>query len=275
MWGNDMTEPAATRARPGDNPVVQVENVSFSFNHEPIIERANLTIRHKDFVWVVGPNGGGKTTLMKIILGLLQPDTGRVRVFGNDIDSVRRRIGYVPQQPQLDRRFPITVNEVVLMGRLSGGARPGGYSAEDREAARSALDMVDLAIMAPRSLHELSGGQQRRLLIARALACEPDLLILDEPTANLDRAMEAELFDLLRDLNKRMTVLMVSHDPAFVSDFVEHVVCVNRVVSVHPTASLDQKFIAELYGAPVRLVRHDLHNQKNQGRNHSESANPE
>jgi zinc transport system ATP-binding protein len=174
----------------------------------------------------------------------------------------RHRIGYVPQHANLDRRFPITVLEVALMGRLTGGLNAGSYSASDRTSAIQALELLDIGDLAPRSINELSGGQQRRLLIARALAAEPELLFLDEPTANLDRQIESELFDIFKELNNRLTIIMVSHDPAFVSDFVEHVVCVNRTVAVHPTAKMDRQFIGELYGTQVRMVRHDLHNHK-------------
>jgi zinc transport system ATP-binding protein len=251
---------------PTDNPVIALDNVTFSFNRKPVLENVTLQVNDRDFVWVVGPNGGGKTTLVRILMGLLRPRQGSVRIFGSDVLSARRRIGYMPQNPHLDRRFPVTVMDVTLTGRLSAGILPYRYTSADHQAAEQALEMVGLLTQAQLPLHELSGGQQRRLLIARALVSEPELLILDEPTANLDRNIEAGLFELLRELNKRLTIVMISHDPAFVSDFVEHVVCVNRTVGIHPTAALQPDFIAELYGSPVRLVRHDLHNHRDQDR---------
>jgi len=240
-------------------PVIELENVGFSYNSRPVLENVSLTVNEKEFVWIVGPNGGGKTTLVKIILGLLQPKSGIVQVFGKSASAARRRIGYMPQQARLDLRFPVTARDVVLMGRLNHGFRPGSYSASDHSTARDALGLVGMESEADTPLKDLSGGQQRRLLIARALACQPDMLLLDEPTANLDRAVERELFDLLRDLNGRLTIMMVSHDPAFVSDFVEQVVCVNRTVAVHPTTDRDREFIDELYGEGMRMVRHDKH----------------
>ena len=240
-------------------PAIKLENVGFSYNSRPVLESVNLTVNEKDFIWVVGPNGGGKTTLVKLILGLLQPKTGTVRIFGKSATSARRRIGYMPQQARLDLRFPVTARDVVLMGRLNHGFKPGSYSASDRSTAHDALGLVGMESEADTPLKDLSGGQQRRLLIARALACQPDMLLLDEPTANLDRAVERELFDLLKDLNGRLTIMMVSHDPAFVSDFVEQVVCVNRTVAVHPTTDRDREFIDELYGEGMRMVRHDKH----------------
>jgi len=242
-----------------DRPVIELINVGFAYNSKPVLENVNLTVNEKDFVWIVGPNGGGKTTLVKIILGLLQPKTGSVRIFGKSASSARRRIGYMPQQAQLDLRFPVTARDVVLMGRLNRGLLPGSYKVTDRATAHDALKLVGMESMADIPLKDLSGGQQRRLLIARALACQPDMLLLDEPTANLDRAVERELFDLLKDLNGRLTIMMVSHDPAFVSDFVEQVVCVNRTVAVHPTTDRDREFIDELYGEGMRMVRHDKH----------------
>lgn len=241
------------------NPVIVIENVSFSYNDEPVLEDVNLTISAREFVWIVGPNGGGKTTLVKIVLGLLRPRRGKVTVFGASASASRRRIGYMPQHAQLDLRFPVTVMDVALMGRLTSGIRPGPYSGEDRDSAGRALELTGLAVTANRPLGELSGGQHRRLLIARALACEPELLLLDEPTANLDRRVERELYELLRKLNEHLTIVMVSHDPAFVSDFVKQVVCVNHTVAVHPTSEMERLGMEEIFGPEIRLVRHDRH----------------
>lgn len=238
--------------------VLKLENVSFGYNSKPVLENASLSVADREFVWVVGPNGGGKTTLVKLILGLLHPKSGTIRVFGRSPEAARRRIGYMPQQAQLDLRFPVTALDVALMGRLYNGVARGSYSSSDRAIAEQALEVVGLENTAPVPLRELSGGQQRRLLIARALACRPDLLILDEPTANLDRKVERELFELLKKLNQQLAIIMVSHDPAFVSDFVEQVVCVNRTVAVHPTTDRHHEFIDELY-RDVRMVRHDRH----------------
>ncbi|MEW5925241.1 MAG: ABC transporter ATP-binding protein [Candidatus Zixiibacteriota bacterium] len=249
------------------NQVVRIENLTFSYDGVPVLEKVNLKIEENDFVWVVGPNGGGKTTLVKLILGLLQPRSGIVEVFGRHPSDVRSRIGYMPQFARLDPQFPINVIDVVLMGRLGSRRKLGPFSRNDREIAESVLDEVGLLDLSRKSFSSLSGGQQRRVLIARALAVEPELLILDEPTANLDLLVEKELYDLLRTLNSRLTIIMVSHDPAFVSDNVERVVCVKRTVSEHPTCELEGNFIGELFGGEMRLVRHDKHigKKKNNG----------
>ena len=247
-----------TESKPS-TPVISLDDVSFSYNSKPVLENVSLQVEENNFIWIVGPNGGGKTTLVKILLGLLSPKSGTVKIFGKPASSARRRIGYMPQHAQLDLRFPVTARDVVLMGRLNKGLKPGAYNASDKEIVREALELVGMDSLADTPLKNLSGGQQRRLLIARALACQPDILLLDEPTANLDRAVERELFDILKKLNQRLTIIMVSHDPAFVSDFVEQVVCVNRTVAVHPTTDRDREFIDELYGSGMRMVRHDKH----------------
>lgn len=243
-------------------PVVVLKDLTFAYNGDIILEDVNLSIADREFVWIVGPNGGGKTTLVKILLGLLRPQKGSVSVFGAPAAVSRRRVGYMPQHARLDPGFPVTALDVVLMGRLNGKVRPGPYSAADHGIAVRALEQVGMNDSAHKALRELSGGQQRRLLIARALACQPDLLLLDEPTANLDRQVERELFEFLKELNKRLTIIMVSHDPAFVSDFVERVVCVNRSVAVHPTSDRDGESIDALYGVHMRMVRHDRHQDK-------------
>jgi zinc transport system ATP-binding protein len=243
-----------------DEAVITIEGLTFGYNGAPVLEDVNLTINQKEFVWVVGPNGGGKTTLLKLMLGLLRPARGMVRVFGQSPRQARPRIGYMPQYVQLDPQFPVDVLDIVLMGRLGNGVRWGPHRKHDKEAAAQALREVGLWEKHGHSFSTLSGGQQRRLLIARALACEPDLLLLDEPTANLDLVFERELFELLRKLNQRLTIVMVSHDPAFVSQFVERVVCVNRKVAVHPTSEMEEEIMNELYGRRVRMVRHDQYN---------------
>jgi zinc transport system ATP-binding protein len=241
-------------------PVVEIQDVSFAYNRMSVLEQVNLTFYEKDFIWIVGPNGGGKTTLMKLILGLLRPNRGTIKVFGKTPTSARKQIGYMPQHVHFDAHFPVTVMDVVLMGRLGSNFRMGSYSFSDKKAALKALKPVGLETAGNKSLHVLSGGQQRRLLIARALASEPDMLLLDEPTANLDLQVERELYRLLRKLNEELTIITVSHDPAFVSDFVKEVVCVSRgTVAVHPTSVVQGAAIDELYGGQVRMVRHDQH----------------
>lgn len=240
-----------------DSPAVSIEGVTFSFGRQLVLDNATVEIPQRDFVCMVGPNGGGKTTLLKLILGLLEPAAGRIQVFGESPLKARPRVGYMPQYAELDPRFPVSVMDVVLMGRLGPGRRFGRYRGEDKAAAREAIEQVGLEAVHDRHLSELSGGQRQRVLIARALASEPDLLILDEPDASLDPRVQIHLYDLLVQLNERLTVIMVTHDIGVVSQAIKGVVCVNRHVSRHDTAELTGEVISDLYGGDVQAVSHD------------------
>ena len=230
--------------------------MTFSYATEPVVQNVNLTVGPRELTCIVGPNGGGKTTLLKLMLGLLRPDTGQVLIFGRPPERMRSRLGYMPQHLQYDPQFPVTVMDIVLMGRL--GRRWGGrYTPADKAAARAALEQLGVDGLADRLFAKLSGGQRQRILIARALACEPALLLLDEPTANVDALVEVQLMEILQQLNQRMAVLMVTHDLGFVSDVVENVICVNRKVVVHPTSEITGEVIHDIYGDDRRMVRHD------------------
>jgi zinc transport system ATP-binding protein len=238
--------------------VVSVRDVAFSYDGRNFaLENASFSVLEGEFAAVIGPNGGGKTTVLRLLLGLIEPQRGTVRVFGMRPAAARRRVGYMPQYPKLDAEFPVTALDVVLMGRLGHTAAFGPFKNRDREAARRALEEVRAVDLWNRSFSALSSGQRQRVLIARALACEPELLLLDEPTSNLDPSVQDDVQDLLHVLNERMTVVVVSHDVAFVSKHVTKVVCVNRTVALHPTAEIKDDLFAVLYGqSGVRFVDH-------------------
>ncbi|MEW6347738.1 MAG: ABC transporter ATP-binding protein [Thermodesulfobacteriota bacterium] len=252
-------ETAITRPRDSaqDVPAIEIENLTFSYDGHPIVKDVNLKINEHEFVAIVGPNGGGKTTLLKLLLGLLQPSAGSIRIFGKRPTEARHQIGYMPQHAHLDPQFPVTVMDVVLMGRIGNSRWVSTYSGQDRQAAERCLKELHMWEFRNAHFSAISGGQRQRVLIARALVSEPRLLLLDEPTAGLDLAVESLFLDLLKGLAENLTVVMVSHDLGFVSRYVHTVVCVRRNVVVHPTSEITGDVIDHMYGSPMRIVRHD------------------
>jgi len=245
-----------------DEPVISLRDVSFSYGNAPVLEDVSFDVGPLESMCIVGPNGGGKTTLVKLILGLLAPKAGEIRVFGRAPWLTRSNIGYMPQHVLYDPQFPVTAMDIVLMGRLGRrgfGGFFGWHGRDDRQAALESLEQVDMADFAHRPFASLSGGQRQRVLVARALCSQPELLLLDEPTSNVDTLVESHLWELLRKLNSRMTVLMVTHDLGVVSNLVEKVICVNRRVVVHATKEVTGEVISDLYGGHVRMVRHGEH----------------
>lgn len=241
----------------GPTLAIDLEDVWFRFDGSPpVLEAVGLQVPAREFLGVVGPNAGGKSTLLKVILGLYEPYRGRVRVLGDSPRRARGRIGYVPQYATFSREFPTDVMHAVLMGRLGMGGRWGRYTVADRAAAEKAMEETEVADLANRHIDTLSGGQLQRVLVARALACDPQLLLLDEPTSNIDQRVETDIFDYLKAFNERMTIVVVSHDIGFISRYVDRVACLNRTLVCHDTADIDGKTIQELYGADVQMVAH-------------------
>ena len=237
--------------------IVSVKNVSFSYGPgTTVLDNVSFDLAENETICMVGPNGGGKTTLLNIILGILKPDTGTVSVFGEKPEKSRIKIGYMPQHSQFDSDFPVNALDVVIMGRVNQRLF-GRYSKDDRLAALKAMDEMGVDSLAFRHFSALSGGQRQRILIARALTCEPELLLLDEPTANIDPGVQEDFYAKVEELSKRMTVLMVSHDLGVVSRKISSVICVNRQVHIHPVSRLDGSIIREIYGHDLDLVRHD------------------
>jgi zinc transport system ATP-binding protein len=239
-------------------PVIRVRDLDFAYGRQPVLQGVHFDVNALDFVSVIGPNGGGKSTLLKLLLGLLSPRHGAIEVFGGPPSRTRLKLGYMPQRVELDPRFPVTVMDVTIMGRL--GLRPtlGPYRRRDREAALAALVATDAADLRDRPFSELSGGQRQKVLIARALCGEPEILLLDEPTASLDPTVQDDLYALLNRLNESRTILMVSHDVSMVSRFVNRVLCVNRTCVEHCVTEIPRE-LSLLFDAreDLRLVRHD------------------
>lgn len=234
--------------------VVFFDRVEFSYDNTPVLSDVSFEIAARDFVAIIGPNGGGKTTIAKLILGLIKPVAGEVRLFGLAPRDACARVGYVPQFAEYDRQFPITVRDVVMMGRPPRAV--GFASRADRAAADEALERVGLAGFQRRSFAELSGGQRQRVLVARALAAHPAVLLLDEPMASVDRGAEEQLQALLRQLNQEMTILLITHDIAVVHETVNRILCVNRTVAFHDSYAVTAPMLRHLYSHGVRVVDH-------------------
>jgi len=205
---------------------LEFDRVSYSYGNLAVLSDASFHIHEGEFNALVGPNGAGKTTILRLLLGLARPSSGRVLVFGADPEDSRDSIGYVPQHSSFDTAFPISVGEVVRMGRLRGGA--GQYSRGDSAFVDRALEMAGVEDLRKRPYTALSGGQRRRVLVARALAGRPRFLVLDEPTANMDAESETRLYRVLGDLKGETTILVVTHDTGFVSALTDAVLCVGE-----------------------------------------------
>jgi zinc transport system ATP-binding protein len=242
-----------------DPPVVEVRDVSCLLGGRPVLDHVNLTVRKGDLYAVIGPNGGGKTTLLRVILGLQTTDSGYVRLFGSEPENGRTRVGYVPQYRTFDFQYPVTAGEMVLSGRLGHHAGMiNRYTPADREAARSALERTGILHLATREIRRLSGGEQQRVIIARALVGNPELLILDEALVYVDIPTEVHLFDLLSSLRKSMTILMVTHDIGTISSQVTRVACLNGKIYTHDTNEITEDMLTAAYHCPVDLIAHGI-----------------
>ncbi|MFP4163902.1 MAG: metal ABC transporter ATP-binding protein [Chitinispirillaceae bacterium] len=237
--------------------VLRFENVCFSYDEEEILHEINFSIKNRWFVGIVGPNGGGKTTLLRLALGLEKPDRGGVTLLGDSPSKARKRIGYVMQHMQFDERFPARVLDIVLMG-LARKRMLGFYGRQDRCAALEALEQVGIARLGQRPFASLSGGQRQRALIAQALVSRPRVLMLDEPTANIDSSGETAINELLRTLAGEVTILMVSHNINTVLDCASHVLCVNRSATLNPLSEMHPDLIARAKGGGIALLHHEL-----------------
>ncbi|MEA2036082.1 MAG: ABC transporter ATP-binding protein [Nanoarchaeota archaeon] len=207
--------------------IIKLENISFSYNNIEFLKNINLSIYGDDFLGIIGPNGGGKTTLLKLILGLLKPKKGKISVFGDTPKASRESIGYLSQFKDIDFDFPITAFEIVILSRV-GKSMFKRYNKKDRGAAENALKKLGIWNLRDKKLNGLSGGEKQRVFVARALANDPKILLLDEPMSNLDIHIQEEFYKILKELNKKIAIVIVDHDLEMVSKYAKEVICVNK-----------------------------------------------
>ncbi|MFH1127360.1 MAG: ABC transporter ATP-binding protein [archaeon] len=255
-----------------DDAAVSLDGVTVKFGDVVALDGVNLTIYENDFLGIIGPNGAGKTTIFKVILGLIRPSSGDVRIYGRSPLLNRSMIGYVPQHCNFDRQFPASVLDTVMMGRMGKGLFKR-FDDEDRRIALDALKTVGVHDLWDRKVGELSGGQVQRVLVARALATEPKILLLDEPTASVDTSVESGFYELLLKLNKRMTIVLVSHDIGAISVYVNKIACVNQKLFYHDDKEITSEVLSKTYKCPVELIAHgvphrvlDMHQKKKRER---------
>lgn len=236
--------------------MIEIEDLYFSYQQRPILEGVNLKVRERDFLAIIGPNGGGKTTLLRLILGLLTPQKGKIRVFGEEPSKVSHRIGYLPQELDFNLSFPITVLELAKMGCLGKGKKV--KRSEGMDPVRHALEMVGMWEKRYEPIGRLSGGQRQRAFIARALASMPEILLLDEPTANVDPEFQTDLYHILKAINKDITVIVITHDVGVISSYVKSVACVNKRLVLHEEGLITEEMLKMAYPCPIDLVAHGI-----------------
>jgi zinc transport system ATP-binding protein len=235
---------------------IEVKDLWFFYDKTSILENVTFDLEQGDFLGIIGPNGGGKTTLLKLLLGVLKPDRGRIRVLGEAPHYARHRVGYVPQHTDININFPISVLEIALMGRLSRSLIGRRFSRKDRLKTEEVLKKVGMWGHRQVPIGKLSGGQRQRVFIARALATEPEILFLDEPTSSVDPEFETDLYEFLGELNRKVTIVVITHDIGAISRNVKSVACVNRALMFHGEGKITSEMIEMGYECPVDLIAH-------------------
>lgn len=231
--------------------ILELKDITAGYDHQPVLEHVNFTIREGDFIGIIGPNGGGKTTLLKVILGLLKPFSGVVIYH----TSKQNLFGYLPQNNRFDQRFPINVTEVVLSGLMSGKGLYKSYTRADRKKAWELLDKYGMGNYKKSPIGDLSGGQMQRVFLCRAIISSPRILILDEPTTYVDSNFEKEFYPILEELNKSLSIVMVSHDLGTICSYVKTIACVNRELHYHNSNLISPEQL-QSYHCPIELITH-------------------
>lgn len=235
--------------------ILELKNVNAGYGNSIILKDINLIVKEQDFIGIIGPNGGGKTTLLKIILGLIKPFSGEITYNLSDNKAIKNKIGYLPQQFSIDKKFPISVSDVVLSGLVSGKVRWRPSPNQYKKKLAEVLDIIGMTAYKKVAAGELSGGQLQRILLGRALISDPKLLILDEPDAFVDSKFENALYEILKELNKTITILLVSHDLGMISTYIKTIACVNQNLHYHPSNEISSEQL-KVYNCPIDIISH-------------------
>lgn len=243
--------------------IIEVKNLCAGYDGRTVLRDVNLTVYERDFLGIIGPNGGGKTTLIKCILGLLKPTAGEIVYhysppYGGGVrgEAPSLRMGYLPQYSSIDRKFPITVEEVVLSGLSGKKPLISRFTAQHREKARQVIARMGLDGLEQRAIGALSGGQLQRALLGRAIISDPQVVVLDEPGTYLDRHFEARLYELLADINRECAIILVSHDIGTVLQQVKSIACVNETLDYHPDTGISEEWLERNFNCPIELLGH-------------------
>ena len=238
------------------HPIIQISELYAAYDEKTVLRNVNLSVYERDFLGIIGPNGGGKTTLIKNILGLHQPQKGKIRFYKEGKEVPEINMGYLPQYNNIDKKFPISVYEVILSGLSKQKSIFRRYSNEQHELVRQMIVRMGLEGMDKRAIGELSGGQLQRALLGRALVSNPEVIILDEPNTYIDKRFEAKLYSLLEDINKERAIILVSHDIGTVLKNVKTIACVNETVHYHPHTEVPTEWLEEHFGCPIEMLGH-------------------
>lgn len=233
------------------NKILELKDITAGYDHQPVLKHVNFEINEGDFIGIIGPNGGGKTTLLKVILGLLKPFSGEIIYH----TSKQNLFGYLPQNNRFDQRFPINVTEVVLSGLMSGKGLYRSYTRTDKHKAWELLDKYGMGTYKKSPIGDLSGGQMQRVFLCRAIISSPRILMLDEPTTYVDSSFEKEFYSILKDLSKSLSIVMVSHDLGTICSYVKTIACVNRELHYHNSNLISEEQL-QSYNCPLELVTH-------------------
>ncbi len=238
------------------NKLIHLHNITAGYDNKTVLHDIGLTVFENDFLGIIGPNGGGKTTLLKVILGLITPRKGEVHFYRDNQEVASLKIGYLPQLNQIDKKFPISVREVVSSGLSSEKSVFGKFTPSQEQQIDEALQLMDLEDLARRPIGELSGGQLQRVLLGRSIVSRPGVLILDEPSSYVDKRFESRFYQLLEEVNKDTAIILVSHDIGTVLSMVRNIACVNETLHYHSGADVTEEWLGEKYACPIELIGH-------------------